>query len=251
MEREQFTFYASFARAVSRIRRKADRCAAYDAIVRYALYEELPDPESLPDAAAIVFELVRPNLDASREKAKSGTTGGQTRARNAEANGKQRASKAQANPKQTGSKTEANPKQTASKKENKSKNETEYESTPTPAPPPEDVKEVMAFFLDRVNASPSTGATAELRGFTERLGAPVVLHALGVALDERKTAWSYIRAILRRYESEGLKSVEAVQQSERERDRTRPNWASGRNAPPGGGNVPVDMDGLRHLLNDL
>lgn len=242
MEREQFTFYASFARAVSRIRRKSDRCAAYDAIVRYALYEDLPDPESLPDAAAIVFELVRPNLDASREKARSGTVGGQTRSRRAEANAKQRTSKA-----------EANAKQTVSKKENKKEmdTETENESTSTPAPPPESVKEVMAFFLDRVNASPSAGATAELRGFTERLGAPVVLHALGVALDERKTAWSYIRAILRRYESEGLKSVEAVQRSERERDRARPGRASGRNAPPAGGTAPVDMDGLKSLLEDL
>ncbi len=103
MKRNQFTFYESFATALRRIRKKSDRCTAYDAIVDYALYGTEPDVEALPNQAAIAFELIRPNLDASRRKAQSGQLGG-----SAEANGKQN----------------------ASKKENKykKKNETEYET---------------------------------------------------------------------------------------------------------------------------
>ena len=109
MEREQFTFYSSFARAVKRIRKAADRAAAYDAIIDYAIYGEEPNLEKLPETAAIAFELVRPNLDASRRKAENGVKGGK------KANRKQDESKAEAaasygekNKKQTGSKPEAN-----------------------------------------------------------------------------------------------------------------------------------------------
>lgn len=114
MEREQFTFYQSFEKAIARIKKKADRCDAYDAIVKYALYGEVPDLDKIAESAAIAFELSKPVLDASRRKAESGKAG---------ANAKQTASKPQANAKQT----EANGKQTASKKENKKEGEKEKE----------------------------------------------------------------------------------------------------------------------------
>lgn len=108
MERTQFTFYESFFKAISRIKKDADRCKAYDAICSYALYGEEPDIDSLPDAAAIAFELSKPNLDASRRKAQSGKRGGEH--------------------KQSESKTEANGKQTASKKEKENKKEKKKEN---------------------------------------------------------------------------------------------------------------------------
>ena len=75
MKRSQFTFYESFAIALKHIRRKTERCAAYDAIVDYALYGLEPEAETLPNAAAIAFELIRPTLDASRRKAIGGQRG--------------------------------------------------------------------------------------------------------------------------------------------------------------------------------
>lgn len=76
MERTQFTFYDSFLRAVSRIKKLQDRAKAYDAICFYALHGIEPDMDSLPDAAAIAFEIAKPVLDASNKKAKSGKLGG-------------------------------------------------------------------------------------------------------------------------------------------------------------------------------
>lgn len=107
MERTQFTFYESFSRAIGRIKKKADRADAYDAICAYALYGTEPDIDKLSDAAAIAFELIKPNLDASRRKANSGKAGGEK---------KQSASKPEANAKQG---------QSASKKENKKEKEKE------------------------------------------------------------------------------------------------------------------------------
>ena len=88
MKRSQFTFYESFATALKRIRKRSDRCAAYDAIVDYALYGLEPDMEELPNPAAIALEVIRPHLDAARRKAISGQKGGL-----AGASGKQNESK--------------------------------------------------------------------------------------------------------------------------------------------------------------
>ena len=99
--RKGFTFFDSFAKAIRRIKKKADRCDAYDAICDYALYGIEPDLDSMSDASAIAFELAKPNLDASKRKAKSG--------------------------KQGGSKTKANAKQTAREKENEIEIEIENE----------------------------------------------------------------------------------------------------------------------------
>lgn len=68
MGRSQFTFYDSFLDAISKIKDKRSRCDAYDAIARYALRDENPDIDKLPDAAAIAFLSFRPSIDASRRK---------------------------------------------------------------------------------------------------------------------------------------------------------------------------------------
>lgn len=73
--RTQFTFYESFFKAVSRIKKKADRADAYDILCSYALYGTEPDLDNLPDAVAISFEVIRPNLDAARRKAQGGKNG--------------------------------------------------------------------------------------------------------------------------------------------------------------------------------
>ena len=148
MEREQFTFYASFAKAARKIKKPAERCAYYDALIDYALSGTEPDEGKLPEIVCMAMELVMPVLASSRRKAENGKRGGsktEANGSNAEAN----ASKAEANPKQEERKqTEANPKQweSASKKEDKkegedkkeSKKEKEnecYLSPPTPSSP--------------------------------------------------------------------------------------------------------------------
>ena len=133
-ERKQFTFYGSFYAAIKRIKKDADRAKIYDAICAYALTGELPDVESLSEAAAMAFELIKPTLDTSRRKSENGRRGGGSAASNEEANDKQTASKPEANMKQTASKREANPKQngasakqTASEKEGEIEKEIEIE----------------------------------------------------------------------------------------------------------------------------
>ena len=217
MERTQFTFYESFLKAVSRIKKKADRCDAYDAICNYAMYGVVPDLDNLPDSVAIAFELSKPNLDASRRKAKSGKAGGEA---------KQTASKQEANGKQNGSKTDANAKQTASKKENEIENEKEYEiEREDECPPKSPFAVVLASYAQRVNPMPTERCRAELETFVRELGAEVCLRAIDVAIDERKTNWSYIRGILRAKKEQGIRSL--ADWDAMERNRMKGHGSSG------------------------
>lgn len=124
MQRTQFTFYESFFKAVSRIKKKQDRADAYDMICAYALYQEEPNLDTASDAVAIAFELLRPVLDKAKERAESGKKGG---------------SKLEANDKQTESKPEANAKQgeAGSKKEKEKEIEIEVEKEIDNIPPTE------------------------------------------------------------------------------------------------------------------
>lgn len=121
MNRTQYTFYESFYKAAKRIKDPTARAEVYDAICEYALYGNEPDIDVLSEMAAIAFELIKPNLDASRKKAESGKLGG-------------RKKQSESNPEANGSKTEAKRKQneasekqeqTESKKENKKEKEGE------------------------------------------------------------------------------------------------------------------------------
>lgn len=147
-ERTQFTFYASFFDAVSRIKKKADRADAYDAICAYALREEDPDFSKMSDAAQIAFLLIKPNLDSSRRKAKSGKDGGSKKA-----SGKQNGSKQEANCKQE---------ERESEKEKEKEKEGEIENECYPPTPlsggtkakrfiPPTVDEVAAYCQERGN----------------------------------------------------------------------------------------------------
>ena len=114
-ERKQFTFYLSIFKAIRKIKKKTDRADAYDAICAYALFGEEPDLEAMTDSVSIAFELIRPVLDASRRKSKSGKQGG--------SKPKQNESKPEAKVKQTGSK----PEESASKGEKEKEVEIEKE----------------------------------------------------------------------------------------------------------------------------
>ena len=210
MERTQFTFYESFFKAVSRIKKKADRCDAYDVICEYAMYGKEPDVDSLPDSVAIAFELVRPNLDASRKKAINGKRGGMRK--QTESKTEECESKPKANGKQTESK---------SKKENEIEKEKEYEiemEIENECSPIIPTSAVLASFANRINPMPTETCRAELAMFERELGPDVCLRAIDIAVDERKTSWAYIRGILKAKKEQGIKSLADWDRAEEARE---------------------------------
>ena len=205
MERTQFTFYESFFRAISRIKDNGDRAATYDAICAYALYGTIPDLDSLPDSSAIAFELIKPNLDASRKKAANGKLGGRPKA-----NQKQTESKPKANnnqPEREGEKEEENEIEVEKEEEN----EIEVEDECLLGNPAPDVNAavgaVVSDYLNRINPAASPLCLEELSSYAEELGVDVCKRAFDVALDAKKTSWSYIKAILRDKQQNGVKCL--------------------------------------------
>ena len=196
MQRSQFTFYESFASALKRIKKKQDRADAYDAIVNYALYGTEPDMDKLPDSAAIAFELIRPNLDASKRKAEAGKRGGES---------KQTESKPKANGKreEIGSEKEG---EKEIEKENEIENEC-YPPTPLLGQKKANVSQVLADYMNRINPSASPMSLDELRGFAEVMGPDVCRRAFDIALDSKKTTWPYIRAILQDKQRRGVRCL--------------------------------------------
>lgn len=121
MDRTQFTFYESFYKAAKRIKDPAARAEVYDAICEYALYGNEPDIDALSEMAAIAFELIKPNLDASRKKAESGKLGGTKKQNESKSEAKQKQNEAPEKQEQAESKKE-------NKKEKEGENKIEIEN---------------------------------------------------------------------------------------------------------------------------
>lgn len=83
------------------------------------------------------------------------------------------------------------------------------------------IAKVMTAYMDRINPTPSQICADELTGFARELGAEVCIHAMSVALDEKKTQWSYIRAILRGYRDDGVRCLADIQAREAKRGKNR------------------------------
>ena len=66
MERNQFTFYKSFYFGLKNLK-KRDRFAIYDAIISYGLFGKVE--AGLTELQQGIFDLIKPNLDASAKKA--------------------------------------------------------------------------------------------------------------------------------------------------------------------------------------
>lgn len=91
--------------------------------------------------------------------------------------------------------------------------------------------QVMTFIMDRLNPVPSPLMVADVQHFLKTLDPEVIIHAVSIALDEKKTGWSYIKAILQRYVREGKTTMLAVSDDESQRQQAKENGTGGnRNA---------------------
>lgn len=102
--RDSFVFYKSFAEAIQNLS-KSDRLRIYDGIVIYALYGEEPQ---LTGAAAGMFSLIKPQLDANNRKYENGKRGGRPARSEQVENDNQTETKEEPNDNQTETKPKPN-----------------------------------------------------------------------------------------------------------------------------------------------
>ena len=138
-----FIFYRSFMQALDGIP-DADRLALYDAVVHYALLDEEPSFEQ--GYCFSIFSLIRPQLDANRQRYDAGKASGAKR----KASAKKATAERDANDTGTEAERDANDTGTKKKikkeKENKNKNEIEKEKIKRFTPPTSE--EVNAYCLE-------------------------------------------------------------------------------------------------------
>lgn len=73
------------------------------------------------------------------------------------------------------------------------------------------ISAVVSSYLDRINPSASQTSIQELLSYAENMGDEVCIRAMDIALDNKKTTWSYIRGILRNWQSLGVKCLADIE----------------------------------------
>lgn len=218
MKREQFTFYRSFWESLKELPKK-DQLPFVFAICSYVFEEET---KPITGAAKSAFVLVKPILDKASKKAASGKQGG---------------IKPKANNKQMESKTEANEKQTESHIQVEVEKEIEIENDSYYIKNNDANKKAAAViddFLNRINPTPSPSCLHTLSGYAVKLGTAVCKRAFDIALDNRKTNWPYIQAILQDKLENGVQCLADWDELDKKRKELKKHGKSG-NAASGGG----------------
>lgn len=204
----------------------AERGRLFTALLEYGKTGEAPQ---LNGNERFIFPMMRARLDRDMDayndeieaRRNAGRKGGEAKANNAKQN-----LAMLSNAKQSQAVLS---KRSKDKDKDEEKDEDKDEDKDSIYPPVPDaparenpeLAKVMTFFLDRINPAPSPTCIDLLRQYTASLSADVVLHALEIAIDERKTAWSYIQAILSQYERDGVRDMDGVKRREQERQQRR------------------------------
>lgn len=72
---------------------------------------------------------------------------------------------------------------------------------------PDPIGVVFSAYMNKINPTPSQMAISELKTYVEEMGADCCLRAIDIALDEKKTSWSYVRGILKSKREQGVRSL--------------------------------------------
>ena len=92
----------------------------------------------------------------------------------------------------------------------------------------------VAFFLDRINGSPSHSTLELLADFERDLGPEVCIRAMLVGLDAKKPYWNFIHGILKNKRRDGIRSLAAWDAHEARRNEQKENSnGTGENGPDG------------------
>lgn len=73
----------------------------------------------------------------------------------------------------------------------------------------------VADYLNRVNPSASPVSIDELKAYEQEMGSDVCIRAFDIALDNKKATWSYIKAILSKWQSLGVKCLADIAEKDK------------------------------------
>lgn len=142
-------------------------------------------------------------------------------------------------------------------KENKIKENKIKEKTTPPIPPSS--SSAAGAYLEKVNPAASQRSLDELMAYERSMGTDVCLRAIDIALDNKKSTWDYIKAILRRWSASGVKCIADIEALEVQHEQQK--RSGGKYKPGAGATTPQpgmpgeadrraqeDMERLRRYL---
>lgn len=253
MNRTQFTFYESFYKALARIRKDADRARAYDCIVRFALYGEEPDLDALPDSVGIAFEVIRPNLVASRKKAEGGSKGKRTK--DAAENGIR---KRKDNDKIPERYLEQEKEQEKEQVQVQDKEQMLLSPPPSdegvgdrPSTPPTERGGAVDAYMRLISPTPSMASMRELLDFEREMDTGCCLRAIDAALDANARSWNYVKTVLESKKAQGVKTVEDWDRLEAQRMDARHRKTAREAAAASEADAGPDLGDLDWALEEM
>ena len=120
---------------------------------------------------------------------------------------------------------------------------------------------VVSAYMDKINPTPSTQAVAELTAYVEKMGTECCLRAIDIALDAKKTTWSYIRAILKNKCEQGVRCLADWDRVDAEREAQKvakssrnAGWEPGKpreSSASEAAQTREDMDRMRRMLESM
>lgn len=137
----------------------------------------------------------------------------------------------------SGSTPDANAEHEQSKGKKRKEKERKSEQSITPPIPPSPSSAVAAY-LDRVNPSASVRSLEELVVYEKAMGTEVCLRAIDIGLDNKKPTWAYIKAILQRWSSEGVKCIADIEALEERHEQQKRAGGRGKYQPGAGATAP-------------
>lgn len=109
----------------------------------------------------------------------------------------------------------------------------------------------VADYLNRVNPSASPMSIDELKAYEQEMGSDVCIRAFDIALDNKVTSWSYIKAILSKWQSLGVKCLADIADKDK-----KPETSSGSkkvtctdySSPDAAAKMRKDMEELDRIM---
>lgn len=78
-------------------------------------------------------------------------------------------------------------------------------------------------YMNRINPEASPTAMKALLAFEKELSTDVCIRAFDIALDEKKTSWSYIKGILQNWKSRGIRCIADLEEAQEKREGAKPS----------------------------
>lgn len=78
-------------------------------------------------------------------------------------------------------------------------------------------------YMNRINPEASPTAMKALLAFENELSTDVCIRAFDIALDEKKTSWSYIKGILQNWKARGIRCIADLEEAQEKREGAKPS----------------------------